>query len=695
VNDSGEDRTGGYDPDGSPSDADDLVSSDSSGERDWSDSEADDLPDPDPVGDTAEFVELPAWATDATRAAEHVESRGFDGGSEVGSDAAPVDLDPDSYDREQETLFEVAPEAGDDPGPVGDAWDLVPNPDSDGRDSPTPEFPPADPDMPHGVATARAYDALAAEDGEDLDDWEEFVGSPPAAPAAPGRSGDGPPEEGMSRKERRRARRGARNAEKGATAGADEGGRPRHRGVEPGESETDAWVDADPNETAWLREGIQEEAPPEPGSSVFALPPPWAGEPPPSSLPPSARPDEPVWVAADQPLVDDSSPPVRESAAAAANVPDDEMGGEDEWFDEVQDGDDGDGTQDDSLPVVVVDDDGDLDLDADTYYASSATREHRGLAEAIHQAGDGDLEWQAMSASMPGVDTGVIGYDDVADLGGDEEDTYVERSRSDLGTRVFTGFVLLGLLLGSMWVGREAFAVFIGLMVFIALTEYYTALRRARFRPIALFGYLGGLGVLFAAWFHGPLAIPVVLCLVAVVTYFVYAFAPLGHDALTNGGLTLLGVVWITVTASFAFPLVKAPGFHALILTVVVATAAMDIGAYGFGRIMGRRRLAPLVSPNKSVEGLLGGIVATFGAAAGMSFVFEEISLGHALALAAVVSVLAPFGDLAESMFKRSMGIKDMGAILPGHGGILDRIDALLFVIPGAWVLFTAQGMVG
>ncbi|HUG74215.1 MAG TPA: phosphatidate cytidylyltransferase, partial [Acidimicrobiia bacterium] len=73
----------------------------------------------------------------------------------------------------------------------------------------------------------------------------------------------------------------------------------------------------------------------------------------------------------------------------------------------------------------------------------------------------------------------------------------------------------------------------------------------------------------------------------------------------------------------------------------------------------------------------------------------EEISLDHALALAAVVSVLAPLGDLAESMFKRSMGIKDMGAILPGHGGILDRIDALLFVVPGAWVLFTVQGLAG
>ncbi|HUG74903.1 MAG TPA: phosphatidate cytidylyltransferase, partial [Acidimicrobiia bacterium] len=664
MNDSGDDRTSGYDPDESSPDADDLVSSDSSDERDWSDTEAEEIPPPVAVEDTGEFVDLPAWATDVTRAADHVESRGFDGDTEVGSDPAPEDLDPDSYDREQETLFEVAPEAAEEPAPFDDARDPGAGPVPDDEVSPTPDVPHADTDMPHGVATERAYDALDADDSEDFDVWDEFVGSANAPPAEPDRLDDWPPEP-MSRKERRRARKEARAAAKGATAGAEEGGRPRHRDSEPG-PDTDGWVEADPNETAWLREGVQEEDPPEPGSSVFAPPPSRTDDTPPLTLPPPARPEEPVWLAAEQPLVGDAPSPDREPAAADA--PDDEMGDGDEWFDEVQDGDDWDEAQDERQPLVVMDPDDDLELDADAY-ATSATREHRGLAEAIYQAGDEDLEWQAMSASMPGLGTGVISYDDVADLGGDEEDTYVERARSDLGTRVFTGFVLVGLLLGSMWVGREAFAIFVGLMVFIALAEYYVALRRARFRPIALFGFLGGLGVLFGAWFHGPLAIPVVVCLVAVVTYFVYAFAPLGRDALTNGGLTLLGVVWVTVTASFAFPLIKVPGFHALILTVVVATAAMDIGGYGFGRMMGRRRLAPLVSPNKTVEGLLGGIVATFAAAAGMSFVFEEISLDHALALAAVVSVLAPLGDLAESMFKRSMGIKDMGAILPGHGG--------------------------
>lgn len=712
VNDSGDDRTGGYDPDGSPPDAEGLESSDSSDERDWSDSEAEELPRPDPTGDTGEFVDLPAWATDATRAADHVESSGFDGDPEMGPYPERLDLDPDSYEREQETLFEVAAEADEEQTPdVGSGeppFDLEEDEAFPGRGE------AADPDMPHGVATARAYDALAVDDGDDLDEWAEFAGAP-AAPSAPRVERMDVPsaEQELSRKERRRARKEARSAEKEA------GRRRGRRDDEPPQPQADDWVEADPDETAWLREGVHEEEPPTPGTSVFA--PPMAGddEVPPRPLPPSNRPEEPVWLASEQPLVgdgrspdpsatesddeigdedewvdasEDDDRPVRRSPLPerpAAVEPDDEMGGEDEWFDTS-----GDGDGDAQPPVVIIDDEADLDLDP-TIYTTSATREHRGLAEAIYRAGEEDLEWQAMSASMPGLGTGVIGYEDVADLGDDEQEAYVERTRSDLGTRVFTGIVLLGLLLGSMWVGREAFAVFIGVMVFIALTEYYTALRRARFRPIALFGYLGGLGVLFGVWFHGALALPVVVCLVAVVTYFVYAFAPLGRDALTNGGLTLLGVVWVTGTASLAFPIVKAPGFHAFIITVVVATAAMDIGAYGFGRVMGSRRLAPLVSPNKSVEGLIGGIICTFAAAAGMSFVFEEISLSHALALAAVVSVLAPLGDLAESMFKRSMGIKDMGAILPGHGGILDRIDAFLFVVPGAWVLFTVQGLVG
>jgi phosphatidate cytidylyltransferase len=329
-------------------------------------------------------------------------------------------------------------------------------------------------------------------------------------------------------------------------------------------------------------------------------------------------------------------------------------------------------------------------------FADSVTREHRGLAEEIVRAGEEDaLEWQPVSASMPGIGTGVVGFDDVADLETDEGDYVTVERSSDLGARVATGLILVGLLFGSLWVGAEAFALFVGFLVMLGLGEFYTALRLRGFRPIALFGYLGGAGLLAGAWVHGPVAIPVAVILTTVLTYFAYAFSPLGRDALTNGGLTVLGVVWIPAAASFVYPLAQAEGFRVLVLTVVAVIVAMDIGAFAVGRLWGSRPLAPILSPNKSIEGLVGGVVISAAAALGAAVLFEEITVADAAALAAVVAVLAPVGDLVESMIKRSLAIKDMGTILPGHGGVLDRVDAFLFVLPGVWVLFWALGLIG
>jgi len=366
------------------------------------------------------------------------------------------------------------------------------------------------------------------------------------------------------------------------------------------------------------------------------------------------------------------------------------------------------GTDDDEWvtgPIDLGEDHDDATVELPTAYASadditeqiyttSVTTEHRGFAEELDRFGEEDTEWQAISAAMPGVGTGVVGFDDVADLG-DEEDVYQAPSRSELGTRALTGVVLVGFLLGTVWVGGAAAAAFVGLLVALGLGEFYGTLRHRGFRPLAIFGYLGGIGLYAATWFHGPIAIPVGLGLAAVMVFFVYAFAPTRRDALTNGGLTLLGIAWVMATAAFAVPILESTHYKQLLLAVVVVTAAMDIGAYSVGRTWGRRALAPVLSPNKSVEGLIGGIVTCMAAAVALGYFIEPFDLGSGIALGLVICVAAPIGDLAESMIKRSLGVKDMGTILPGHGGILDRIDAFLFVIPAAWVLFTINGLLG
>jgi phosphatidate cytidylyltransferase len=609
---------------------------------------------------------------------------------------------------------------------------------------------------PYGVSTPEAFAALADEEHEGFDDWESFVAESASDRLPdPFESGEIVAPAPMSRRERRRARKAARRAAN--EVAADDGGEPDDAipaWVEGGPEET-AWLDVpdddeasddDLHGEAWADEPPTPDEPVGPAEAdgdgdgepmaergdtageratpgaAAAVGEGWGPsaddgedeavndfEPPDEAFSPAPE-GEDVWLASEQPLVHEEEFSTGRHPIEPAGETQQPAGEEAAWSGDETAEDGYDDTDADEWVTGAVGygadaasaepsalappDPGDVAITEDIY-SQSVTVEHLGLAEEIFRAGeDEELEWQAVSAAMPGLGTGVVGFEDVADLEADQEE-YVERAPSDLGTRIGTGVILVGLLIGALWVGAEAFAAFVGLLVLIALGEFYTALRLRRFRPIALFGYLGGIGVLVGTWYHGPMAIAVAIAITTVVTFFVYAFTPLGRDALTNGGLTVLGVVWVTGAAAFALPLVQADEFRVLVITVVAVTVAMDVGAFGVGRMWGSRALAPVLSPNKTLEGLFGGIAVTIAAALGAAALFEGITTSFALWLAAIVIVLAPVGDLAESMVKRSLQLKDMGTILPGHGGVLDRIDAFLFILPGAWALSKVLGLIG
>jgi phosphatidate cytidylyltransferase len=146
-----------------------------------------------------------------------------------------------------------------------------------------------------------------------------------------------------------------------------------------------------------------------------------------------------------------------------------------------------------------------------------------------------------------------------------------------------------------------------------------------------------------------------------------------------------------------AFAILIAAGPHPVshILFLVIVIAANDIGGYFTGRSFGSRPLAPIVSPSKTVEGFIGGFLLALLVAA-VLVVFppwEDIGMAQALLTGGVVGVLAPIGDLAESMVKRALNVKDMGSVLPGHGGMLDRIDGFLFAVPAIYILFRGLGL--
>jgi phosphatidate cytidylyltransferase len=150
-------------------------------------------------------------------------------------------------------------------------------------------------------------------------------------------------------------------------------------------------------------------------------------------------------------------------------------------------------------------------------------------------------------------------------------------------------------------------------------------------------------------------------------------------------------MVWAGL-GSFALLIARSEEYQTLILGVVVAVAAADIAAFFVGRSIGRTHFAPWVSPNKTVEGLVAGTIVAIAVGAGLNY-FAPFELTSGLAIGAAAAILTPLGDLAMSAAKRALHLKDMGSVLPGHGGFLDRIDGLLFTIPAAWAILLWAGL--
>ncbi len=329
-------------------------------------------------------------------------------------------------------------------------------------------------------------------------------------------------------------------------------------------------------------------------------------------------------------------------------------------------------------------------------YQAATTREYQGLAEDVARAAAEDVEQQAVAASLPGVGTGLIGFDDVTGVRGPtEEDVELEEQKraSDLTMRVVTAVVLVGIFLGSLMLGRGWFTGFVALVMIISLGEFYSTARTQGFVPVAIFGFLGAIGIAVGTLQVGIVAIGVALSVVVVVVGLFMAGAG-RRDPLENAAVTMMGAGWIGLLG-FAVGITRAESYVGLVLLVVLVTAAFDAGAYFAGRAFGKRLMAPKVSPKKTWEGYLGGLVTALLLASVLS-TFKAVfpvSLVEALSLVGVVAILAPLGDAAESVVKRSLEVKDMGSLLPGHGGMLDRIDALLFVVPGAYLLFGFFGL--
>jgi phosphatidate cytidylyltransferase len=180
--------------------------------------------------------------------------------------------------------------------------------------------------------------------------------------------------------------------------------------------------------------------------------------------------------------------------------------------------------------------------------------------------------------------------------------------------------------------------------------------------------------------------------MLVVIFSFLWYLAQVVHARPTvNIALTVLAFVYVGVLGGFAGLLLSLPNDGVgWLVGVVLCAVAYDVTAWFVGSQMGRTPLLPRISPNKTLEGLLAGAVAAVvvGAMVGAALhPWADYGVGAGILLGLLVAITAPIGDLAESMLKRDLGIKDLGAILPGHGGVLDRFDAILFALPAAYYL--------
>jgi phosphatidate cytidylyltransferase len=254
-----------------------------------------------------------------------------------------------------------------------------------------------------------------------------------------------------------------------------------------------------------------------------------------------------------------------------------------------------------------------------------------------------------------------------------------------------TGLFLAVLVIGTLLAGKLAFFILAFIVVVIAQAELYAVLKAAGFTPVVLVGLICGGVTLVGAYREGMpglalgLALPLPLLLLWGLT------VPMDR-ARSVVSSTFFGVVYGPVLVGFAVLLLRGRDGLVLTATMIGMTAFHDAGAYLIGRKIGRHAFAPRTSPGKTWEGLAAGTVVMVGASVAVLPLIHPFDAWLALRMALVISVTTPLGDLAESLIKRDLGVKDMGTLMPGHGGFFDRIDAIIFNAPVAYLVLRAAG---
>lgn len=264
------------------------------------------------------------------------------------------------------------------------------------------------------------------------------------------------------------------------------------------------------------------------------------------------------------------------------------------------------------------------------------------------------------------------------------------RAGRNLPAAIAVGVILGAVVVISLYAKRPIFGIgVVGVAAGVGMWELIRALR-AHGVPVPMVPLLvGGPSMIAAAYLHGADGLSLALVLTVLAAMVWMAAEDATHYLRGIGGAALV-IVYVPLLASFAALLAAPADGSRRVIAFVAATVCSDVGGYAFGVVFGRHAMAPTVSPKKSWEGFAGSAAACLAFGGAVVPRLFAIPWWQGLVFGAVVVVAATAGDLGESLIKRDLGIKDMSDLLPGHGGLMDRLDSLLFVAPVAWLMLSA-----
>jgi phosphatidate cytidylyltransferase len=258
-----------------------------------------------------------------------------------------------------------------------------------------------------------------------------------------------------------------------------------------------------------------------------------------------------------------------------------------------------------------------------------------------------------------------------------------------LVSRVLVALVGLPVVLLIVWAGGWWLFALAGVAAVLALHEYALMIRSLR--PVILAAYAGALLSLLGAHLGGLEWTVAGFLSTMVLAFLLHWIATTRQSATVAIASTVLGAGWVGLCLAHLLLLRGIPSNGELAtFTVLLAVWAGDIGAFFAGRLAGRHKLAPALSPGKTWEGFLFGTAATIFVAFVALYKQDYLSIWQSIVLGAVIAIAAPLGDLFESALKRDMQVKDSGRLLAAHGGVLDRIDSLLFAVVASYYLLRA-----